>query len=57
MIFEDRVEKILPLVLDLLKDDTDEENRCLGLQLLDQLAEIFGQEVCSNYLIYEIVSL
>jgi hypothetical protein len=40
-----------------LKDDSDEEKRVVGLILLDTLAEDFGQEVCSNYLIYEIVSL
>lgn len=31
LIFEDRIEKILPFLLDLLKDDTDEEKRCSGL--------------------------
>ena len=44
-------------MLDLLKDDSDEEKRVLGLILLNNLAIDFGPEVCSNYLIYEIVSL
>ena len=57
LIFEDRIEKILPFLLDMLKDDTDEEKRCSGLQILDCLADLFGDEVCSNYLIFEIVSL
>lgn len=45
------------MLLDLLKDDSDEEKRCIGLTLLDATAEDFGEEVCSNYLIFEIVSL
>ena len=52
---EDRADKVLPIILDLLKDD--EEKRIVGLELLDVLAIDFGQEICQNYLIYEIVSL
>jgi len=51
----DRADKILPIVLELLKDD--EEKRVAGLELLDVLAIDFGQEICQNYLIYEIASL
>lgn len=54
---EDRNDKILSLLLEMLKDDSDEEKRILGLEILDCLAGDFGQEVCENYLIYEIVSL
>lgn len=54
---EDRVEKLLPMMLELLKDDSDEERRILGLEMLDLLSESFGPEICQNYLIYEIVSL
>ena len=57
LINEDRIEKVLPIVLELLKDDTDEEKRIIGLELLDVLANDFGIEICQNYLIYEIVSL
>ena len=52
---EDRADKILPIVLELLKDD--EEKRIAGLELLDALATDFGFEICQNYLIYEIASL
>ena len=52
---EDRADKILPIVLELLKDD--EEKRIVGLELLDALAMDFGTEICQNYLIYEIASL
>lgn len=57
LINEDRIEKVLPIVLELLKDDTDEEKRIIGLELLDVLTADFGSEICQNYLIYEIVSL
>ena len=52
---EDRADKILPIVLELLKDD--EDKRIAGLELLDVLAPDFGSEICQNYLIYEIASL
>ena len=55
LMHEDRADKILPIVLELLKDD--EEKRVVGLQLLDALANDFGAEICQNYLIYEIASL
>ena len=53
--YEDRADKILPILLELLKDD--EDKRIAGLELLDVLAADFGAEICQNYLIYEIVSL
>jgi len=55
LMHEDRADKILPIVLELLKDD--EEKRIAGLELLDVLAADFGSEICQNYLIYEIASL
>jgi serine/threonine-protein phosphatase 4 regulatory subunit 1 len=45
------------LLLELLKDDGDEEMRIIGLEILDSLAKDFGADVCANYLMYEIVSL
>lgn len=55
LIHDDRADKILPIVLELLKDD--EDKRIVGLELLDTLASDFGAEICQNYLIYEIASL
>ena len=54
---EDRTEKVLPIILECIKDDSDEERRILGLQMVEKLAELLGKEVCQNYLMYEIVSL
>lgn len=35
---EDRAEKILPIILENIKEDGDEEKRILGLELMDRLA-------------------
>jgi hypothetical protein len=39
---EDQSDIILPVLLELLKDDTDEDRRILGLELLDTLAPVLG---------------
>ena len=39
MTHEDRTDKILPIILENIRDDGDEEKRILGLDLLDRLAE------------------
>ncbi len=57
LIHDDRVELVLPIMLDLLKDDIDEEKRILGLEMLDALVFDLGPDICRNYLMYEIVSL
>jgi serine/threonine-protein phosphatase 4 regulatory subunit 1 len=57
LIQQDRTDKVLPLLLDLLKDDSNEDRRILGLQILNTICADLGEHVCANYLIYEIVSL
>lgn len=39
---EDRTDKVLPIILDNIKDDSDEERRILGLEMIDRLAEMLG---------------
>lgn len=34
---EDRLDRILPIILENLKDDSDEEKRILGLELMDRM--------------------
>jgi hypothetical protein len=34
---EDRSDKVLPIVLENIKDDSDEERRILGLEMVDKL--------------------
>lgn len=36
---EDRTEKTLPIILENIRDDGDEEKRILGLELMDKMAE------------------
>lgn len=57
MTLEDRTDKILPIILECIRDDGDEEKRIMGLELLDRLAEQMGKDICQNYLMYELVSL
>ena len=54
---EDRCDKVLPIILENIKDDSDEERRILGLEMVDKLCTYLGKDVCQNYLMYEIVSL
>ena len=57
MTSEDRTDRILPIILESIRDDSDEERRILGLEMIDLLAESLGKDTCTNYLMYEIVSL
>jgi hypothetical protein len=43
--------------LESIRDDSDEDRRILGLEMIDRLAESLGKDTCTNYLMYEIVSL
>lgn len=43
---EDRTDKVLPIILESIKDDSDEERRILGLEMVDKLAELMGKDVC-----------
>ena len=36
---EDRAEKVLPILLENIRDDGDEEKRILGLELMDRMAD------------------
>lgn len=39
MTTEDRAEKVLPIILENIRDDGDEEKRILGLELMDRMAD------------------
>ncbi len=54
---EDRAERVLPIILENIRDDSDEEKRILGLELVDKLSELIGRDNCQNFLMYEIISL
>eukprot|EP00349_Pseudokeronopsis_sp_Brazil_P007264 CAMPEP_0202967668 /NCGR_PEP_ID=MMETSP1396-20130829/12649_1 /ASSEMBLY_ACC=CAM_ASM_000872 /TAXON_ID= /ORGANISM="Pseudokeronopsis sp., Strain Brazil" /LENGTH=43 /DNA_ID= /DNA_START= /DNA_END= /DNA_ORIENTATION= len=40
---EDKAEKILPIVLEVVRDDSDEEKRILGLEIIDRIAMDIGR--------------
>jgi len=40
LIHDNRVELVPPIMLDLLEDDTDEEKRIIGLEMLDALSPL-----------------
>ena len=46
---EDRAEKVLPIIIENI-NDSDEEKRILGLDLMDKLSELLGKDICQNYL-------
>ena len=43
---EDKSDKILPIILESIRDDSDEEKRILGLELVDRLALEIGFDGC-----------
>ena len=48
---------IIPIILDSIKDEDDEERRWCGVVLIEELAEALGQQICQNHLMYDLVSL
>lgn len=43
---EDKAEKVLPIILEIVRDDGDEEKRIIGLDLIDRIAEYIGKDIC-----------
>ena len=43
---EDRADKILPIILESIRDDSDEDKRIVGLELVDRLAHLLGKDIC-----------
>lgn len=54
---EDRGKYILTYVLRLGHDEEDEDSRIVSVQLLSKLAEIFGRDLCEQFVVHEILSL
>ena len=53
----EKVKLIIPIVLESIKDEEDEERRWCGVVLIDELAEALGQKICTDHLMYDLVSL
>lgn len=48
---------ILPIILESIKDEEDEERRLTSIILIEELCEVLGEEMCRDHLMYEFVSL
>lgn len=53
----EREKYILPIIIDSIKDEEDEERRLTAVILIDELAETLGTQICTNHLMYDFVSL
>ena len=43
---EDRISKIVPIILNSVTDEEDEERRLTSIALVDELAEVLGEKIC-----------
>jgi len=50
-------EKILPLVLDCIRDEESEDRRLTGVILFEELATILGPELCREQIMYEFIGM
>ena len=53
----DREAKIVPIILDCIRDSESEERRLQAVILIDELCEVLGQEICRDQLLYEVITL
>jgi serine/threonine-protein phosphatase 4 regulatory subunit 1 len=53
----DKKKYILPIILEAMKDEEDEERRLMSVILTDELAQSLGLEICRDYLMYDFISL
>ena len=57
MTLRDKKQYVLPIVLECLKDQEDEERRLTGVILVDELAQSLGSEICREHIMYDFISL
>ena len=48
---------IVPIVVESLKDDSDEARRFIGIRLMDELVEALGEDITRDSIMYELVTL
>ena len=54
---DDRMNLIVPIVVESLKDDSDEARRFIGIRLMDELVEALGEDITRDSIMYELVTL
>ena len=57
MTVKDKVQYVLPIVIDCIKDEDDDERRLNGVVLIDELAQSLGAEICREHIMYDLISL
>lgn len=53
----DKVQKIVPIIIDCINDRDDDDRRLIGVKLLEQVSEALGIEICRDHLLQELVSM
>ena len=48
---------MLPIVLECMKDEDDDERRRVGVVLVDELAQSLRAEICREHIMYDFISL
>ena len=43
---EDRTDRVLPIILESIRDDSDEDKRVTGLELIEKLCMHLGKDAC-----------
>lgn len=57
MSVKDKKHYIIPIIIDAIKDEEDDERRYVGVVLIDELAQSLGAELCREHVMYDFISL
>ena len=57
MSLADKRQYIIPIIIECIKDEEDDERRLVGVILIDELAQSLGTELCRDHIIYDFISL
>jgi serine/threonine-protein phosphatase 4 regulatory subunit 1 len=54
---QDRRDFVLKHVIEIAHDDENEDNRIVAVQLFSSMSECFGQDLCEQFIGFELLSL
>jgi hypothetical protein len=57
MTTSDKRRYIIPIIIDCIKDEEDDERRLVGVVLIDELAQSLGSDLCRDHIMYDFISL
>ena len=52
---KDKRQYVLPIIIDCIKDEEDDERRLVGVVLIDELAQSLGVELCREHIMYDFI--